>query len=49
MSAMTLFLLVGGLFMGGGAALAFTWAVRAGHFDEIEDAKFQMMREEDGE
>jgi len=44
---MTIGLLVGGLFMGGGAAMAFAWAVRAGHFDDLEDVKFQLLREED--
>lgn len=47
MSALTLCLLAGGLCTATGAALAFAWAVRAGLLDEIEDVKFQLLREED--
>ena len=47
MSLLTLSLILGGLAMGLAAGLWFVAAVRAGQMDDLEDVKFQMLREEE--
>ncbi len=46
MDVMTLGLLAGALLMALGSGLVFVAAARSGQFDEIEDVKFQLLREE---
>jgi len=46
MTAMTLCLIAGGLATAAAAALAFAAAVRSGQLDDLEETKFQMLREE---
>jgi hypothetical protein len=43
---MTLCLIAGGLATAAAAALAFVAVVRAGHLDDLEETKFQMLRED---
>ncbi len=45
MSALTLGLLAAALSMGLAGALAFAWAARNGQFDDLEDVKYQLLRE----
>jgi cbb3-type cytochrome oxidase maturation protein len=40
-------LLVIALFMGLLSVVGFCWAVKSGQFKDIEEAKYQMMREEE--
>ncbi len=40
-------LLIIAIFMGLVSVVAFCWAVKSGQFQDIEEAKYQMMREED--
>ena len=47
MSALTIALLAGGLCMGVAGVLVFVAAARGGQFDEIEDAKYLLFREDD--
>ncbi len=47
MSALTIVLLAAGLCMGVAGMLVFAAAVRTGQFDDIEEAKYQLLREED--
>lgn len=47
MSTQTLLLLALALFMALGAAVPFAWAVLSGQFDDIETAKYRMLREEE--
>jgi cbb3-type cytochrome oxidase maturation protein len=47
MNLLTLSLILGGLAMGLGAGLWFAVAVRSGQLDDLEDVKFQMLREDD--
>ncbi len=46
MTALTLCLLAGGIACAIGAALFFAGAVRAGLMDDVEEAKFRMLRED---
>ncbi|PIP01764.1 MAG: cbb3-type cytochrome oxidase assembly protein CcoS [Zetaproteobacteria bacterium CG23_combo_of_CG06-09_8_20_14_all_54_7] len=46
MSAMTVLLLLGALFMGLAGGLVFMVALKSGQFED-EDVKYQMFREED--
>ena len=47
MTALTLCLIVGGLTLAASAALAFAGAVQGGHLDDLEETKFQMIREKE--
>jgi len=47
MTAMTLLLLGGALCMGFSAALVFVLAARSGQFDDLEDTKYQLLRDDD--
>jgi hypothetical protein len=47
MTATTLCLIAGGLFSALAAALAFAFAARAGHLDDLEETKFHMLREDE--
>ena len=47
MTALTLCLIVGGLVLAASAAFAFAGFVRAGHLDDLEETKFQMIREKE--
>ncbi len=47
MSLLTLSLILGGLAMGLSAGLWFVLAVRSGQLDDLEDVKFQLLREDD--
>lgn len=47
MTALTLCLIVGGLVLAASAAMAFAGAVRGGHLDDLEETKFQMIREKE--
>ncbi len=49
MTAMTLLLLGGALCMGTAGALIFVLAARSGQFDDLEDTKYQLLRENDDE
>lgn len=40
-------LLIIALFMGFLSIVAFCWAVKSGQFKDVEEPKYQMMREED--
>ncbi len=46
MSLTTLSLILGGIAMGLAAGLWFVVAVRSGQMDDLEDVKFQMLRED---
>ncbi len=47
MSPMTLGLMIGGVLMAVAAACIFAWASLDGQFDDLEEAKYQMLREEE--
>lgn len=47
MTQLTLGLVVGAVLMALGAGLAFIGAVCSGQFDDVEEAKFQMLREDE--
>lgn len=46
MSLLTLCLILGGLAMAAAAGFLFVAAVRSGQMDDLEDVKFQMLRED---
>ena len=46
MTTLTICLIAGGLATAIAAALAFAAAVRSGQLDDLEETKFQMLREE---
>ncbi|MDF1563643.1 MAG: cbb3-type cytochrome oxidase assembly protein CcoS [Deltaproteobacteria bacterium] len=46
MTLMTLILLASAVLMAAGAGLIFAWAARSGQFDDMEEAKYQMLRED---
>lgn len=46
MTALTVCLVAGGIASALAAALAFVWAARSGHLDDLEETKFRMFREE---
>jgi cbb3-type cytochrome oxidase maturation protein len=46
-TALTMCLIAAGLATATGAGLLFVWAVRSGQLDDLEDAKFRMLREDD--
>lgn len=46
MSLMTLILLATAVLMAVSAGLVFAWAAGSGQFDDPEEAKYQMLREE---
>jgi nitrogen fixation-related uncharacterized protein len=45
-SLLTLALILGGLAMAAAAGFLFVGAVRSGQMDDLEDVKFQMLRED---
>ncbi len=47
MLASIYFLIFFGLVVGGFFAAAFVWAVKANQFKDIEEPKYQMLRDED--
>ncbi len=47
MSTLTIVLLVGGLCMGVAGMLIFVAAARSGQFDDIEEVKYRMLREDE--
>jgi len=47
MTVMTLSLIIGAILLACGGAVVFFMAVRGGHFDDLEDVKFQMFQRED--
>ncbi len=46
MSLLTLALILGGLAMAAAGGFLFVAAVRSGQMDDLEDVKFQMLRED---
>jgi len=46
MTALTICLMTAGIASAVAAALAFVWAARSGHLDDLEETKFRMFREE---
>lgn len=46
MTALTMCLIAGGLATAAAAALVFVAAVRGGQLDDLEETKFQMLRED---
>ncbi len=44
MTTLTICLLVGAIFMGLAGGLAYLLAVRTGQLDDVEEAKYQMLR-----